>query len=186
MVEGPNNNIGMRALVDRMRGVPRDVQMELPLDLPSARRTELMLKAKEFARAMPAKLGAGLLFKVGVPMVAATTPAVLRMVSHDDDPGIIPSLVVGSALGGTWGALVGGLIPQRSIDGVRATRLRSAGVGASKGIVMAPAVAIVSNLVADWLTKPIQEDLDKARERAQGDATDGTARPMGPNEIAPP
>ncbi|MCW2928222.1 MAG: hypothetical protein JWM86_2190 [Thermoleophilia bacterium] len=178
MVEGPNNH-GVRALVERLRGTPHDVQLELPLGLPSARRVEFIQKAKEFAHAMPAKLGAGLLFKVGVPMVAATTPAVLSLVSHDEDPGIVPSLLVGSALGGTWGALVGGLIPARSVDGIRASRLRSAGMGASKGIVMAPAVAIVSNLVADWLTKPIQEDLDRARERARAAAATDAPVPRG-------
>lgn len=140
-------------------------QLALPLEVPGERRYQLVRNAREFATGFAPKLGSKLLMKVGVPVVAATTPAVIRMLEQGWEDEIVPNLLVGSALGGAWGAAVGALIPRTS-DGVRISRVRSMGKSAAGGVVLAPAVALASKYVADFLTGPLERDRERAENRA--------------------
>ena len=163
MVQGPANN-GVNFFERIFSREPK--QLMLPLDIPNERKHRLIKGAKDFATGFAPKLGASLLMKVGVPMVAATTPAVIRLVGKDHwEDEIVPNLLVGSALGGAWGAAVGALIPRTS-EGVRISRVRSIGTGAAGGILLAPAVALASKYVADFLTAPLEKAKDRAEDRA--------------------
>lgn len=167
MIEVPRaTNASMLARI--FRSTPE--QLRLPLEVPGATRHRLMQHARDFATGFAPKLGATMLMRVGVPMVAATTPVVIRMLDPEREDGVVANLLVGSALGGAWGAAVGALIP-RTADGIRVSRIRSAGSGAAAGVVLAPAVALASKYVADWLTAP----LEGARERAEDRARDAEA-----------
>lgn len=153
-------------------------QLRLPMEVPGERRYQLIKAAKDFGTSFGPRLGSRLLFKIGTPMVAATTPAVIRMLDRGWEDDIVPNLLVGSALGGAWGAAVGALLPFNG-DGVRISRLKSIGGAAAGGIVMAPAVALASKYVADWLTSPLERARDRAEDRADEaeqeleDASDG-------------
>lgn len=140
-------------------------QLRLPMDVPGERRYRLIKAAKDFGTSFAPRLGSKLLFKIGTPMVAATTPAVIRMLDQGWEDEIVPNLLVGSALGGAWGAAVGALLPFNG-DGVRISRLKSIGGAAAGGIVMAPAIALASKYVADWLTSPLEQERDRAEDRA--------------------
>lgn len=145
----------------RLRPLPYR-QLELPLDgVPNARLRELRGAAKEFAFGFAPRLGSKLLMRFGVPMVGAMTPVAIGALAPSLQDDWRTNLAVGSGLGGAWGAAVGAMLPF-SDAGVRIPRLRSAGVGAAAGIVMAPAVAAVSKYAVDWLTSPIR---DQPRER---------------------
>lgn len=148
-------------LWERLRPAPYR-QLELPLEgVPSARLAELRGAAAEFAFGFAPRLGAKLLMRFGVPMVGAMTPvAIGALAPHVQDDWRV-NLAVGSGLGGAWGAAVGAVLPFRD-SGERIPRLRSAGMGAAAGVVMAPAVAAVSKYAVDWLTSPIRE---RPRER---------------------
>ena len=140
-------------------------QLRLPMEVPGERKYKLIRAAKDFGTSFAPRLGSKLLFKIGTPMVAATTPAVIRLLDQGWEDELVPNLLVGSALGGAWGAAVGALLPFD--DGVRISRLKSVGGGAAGGIVMAPAVALASKYVADWLTSPLERARDNAEDRAE-------------------
>ncbi|MCB0879918.1 MAG: hypothetical protein KDC46_13180 [Thermoleophilia bacterium] len=136
----------------------RSAQLELPFEgLPSARRLRFQDNLKEFAFGFAPRLGSQLLMRIGTPMVAATTPLVIDTLAPEHSDDWTWNLAVGSGLGGAWGAMVGGLLPF-SGAGERIPRIKSAGVGAASGIVLAPAVAAVSKYVVDWITTPIRGD----------------------------
>lgn len=169
-------------------------QLRLPMEIPGERKARFVRVAKEFGTSFAPKLGSKLLMKVGVPMVAATTPAVIRVLDQGWEDEIVANLLVGSALGGAWGAAVGALLPFD--DGVRIPRLRSIGGGAAGGVLMAPAVALASKYVADWLTSPLERARDDARDRAEEaeqeleDASNGEpprqpGATMSPRGVAP-
>lgn len=136
---------------------PRSEQLMLPFDVDGDQTHKVLRHTRDFARGFGPRLGAQLLMRVGVPMVAATTPAVIRTLDDDLADNMVPNLLVGSALGGAWGAAVGTLIPLNSA-GVRVSRIRSAGSGAAGGILLAPAVAMASKLALDWVASPIRDD----------------------------
>jgi hypothetical protein len=126
-------------------------QLELPLEgVPSLRRVQLREGIKEFATGFAPRLGSQLLMRLGVPMVAAATPLAIRMFAPEQQDDWKFNLLVGSGLGGAWGAMVGAALPF-SGAGDRIPRLRAAGLGAAGGIVMAPAIAAVSKGVVDWI-----------------------------------
>jgi hypothetical protein len=136
----------------------KPVQPELPLEgLPSMRRARLQGQLKAFATGFGPRLGSQLLMRFGVPMVGATTPMVVGMFAPDSKHDWALNLVVGSGLGGLWGAGVGALLPFGGA-GTRIPRVRAAGMGAASGIVLAPAVAAVSKYVTDWVTSPLRDD----------------------------
>lgn len=153
MVRGPGNTTPQ--LLTRI--IAREgEQLRLPLDVPGERRHQLIRHARDFATGFAPRLGSKLLMRVGVPMVAATTPAVIRMIDRGWEDDMVPNLLVGAGLGGGWGAMVGALIP-RNAAGVPISRLRSVGSGAAGGVLLAPAVAMVSKFVADWATSPLRD-----------------------------
>lgn len=153
----------------------KPVQLELPIDgLPSMRRHRIVHALKDFGTGLGPRLGANLLMRVGTPMVAATTPAVIEVLAPQYRDNIVANLVAGSALGGVWGAGVGAVLPFDGA-GTRISRVRSTGMGAAGGIVLAPAVAIASKYVVDWITAPIVRDRDKAE--AEVDAAGNAANP---------
>lgn len=162
MVEGPRTSTPSRIgrLFDR-----EAKQLRLPLEIPGERQARVARAARDFATGFAPRLGSKLLMRVGVPMVAATTPAVIRMLDRGWEDQMVPNLLVGSGLGGAWGALVGAAIPRTSA-GVRVSRIRAAGSGAAGGVLLAPAVAMVSKLVADWATSPLQRAKQDLAERS--------------------
>ncbi len=147
----------------------RAVQLELPLEgLPSARRQRMVHALKDFGTGLGPRLGSNLLMRVGTPMVAATTPVALELFAPEYRDSIVANLVAGSALGGVWGAGVGAMLPFDG-SGARIGSVRSAGMGAAGGIVLAPAVAIASKYVVDWITAPIVRDRDEAQAEVASD-----------------
>lgn len=150
---------GRQTITNWRQVLPRHTgQLELPLDgLASARRLRFQANLKEFAFGFAPRLGSKLLMRVGVPMVAATTPVAIGMFAPDKQDEFWWNLGVGTGLGGAWGAAVGGLLPF-SGGGERISRFKSMGRGAASGMLMAPAVAIVSKYVVDWITTPIRAD----------------------------
>lgn len=143
-----------------------DIQLELPLEgLPSAGRQRFINAMKDFGTGFGPRLGWSLLMRVGTPMVAATTPVAIELLAPQYRDSIVANLVAGSALGGVWGAGVGAALPYNGA-GTRISRVRSAGMGAAGGIVLAPAVAIASKYVVDWITDPIVRDRDEAEAEA--------------------
>ncbi len=150
----------------------KEVQLELPLEgLPSATRQRLMRTMKDFGTGFGPRLGSHLLMRIGTPMVAAATPVAIEVLAPQYRDSIVANLLAGSAVGGVWGAGVGAMLP---FDGVgsRISRVRAAGLGAAGGIVLAPAVAIASKYVVDWITAPIVRDRDEAE--AEADAANAT------------
>jgi hypothetical protein len=145
------------------RGGPE--QLRLPMEVPGEARMKFFRAAKDFATGFAPKLGSKLLMRFGIPMVAATTPVAIRLLNPEWEDEIVPNLLVGSALGGAWGAAVGAMLPFTEA-GVKVSRLRSAGTGAAGGILLAPAVALASKYVADWLTSPLEKARDRAEDRA--------------------
>lgn len=132
-------------------------QLELPLEgLPSTRRLRMQAGLREFTTGFAPRLGQKLLMRFGVPMVAATTPVAIGMMLPDKRDDVWFNLAIGSGLGGAWGAMVGGLLPYNGA-GDRIGRIKSTGRGAASGIVLAPAVAVVSKYVVDWITEPIRD-----------------------------
>jgi hypothetical protein len=158
-------------------------QLRLPMDVPGETRIKFFRAAKDFATGFGPKLGSKLLMKFGVPMGAATTPVAIRLIHPDWEDQVVPNLLVGSALGGAWGAAVGAMLPFTEA-GVKVSRLRSAGTGAAGGILLAPAVALASKYVADWLTSPLEKARDKAEDRAD-DAERELEQSKQPDEPAP-
>lgn len=155
-----------------------NVQLELPLEgLPSAGRQRFVKAMKDFGTGFGPRVGSHLLMRIGTPMVAATTPAVIEVLAPQHRDNIVANLVTGSALGGVWGAGVGAMLPFDG-TGSRIPRVRSAGLGAAGGIVLAPAVAIASKYVVDWITAPIVRDRDDAEAEVNA-ASDATAPPAG-------
>jgi hypothetical protein len=133
-------------------------QLELPYEgMPNSTRLRLQAAAKEFATGLAPRLGSQLLMRFGVPMVGAITPVAIGMFAPQYQDDWRANLIAGSGLGGAWGAMVGGILPFNGV-GERIPRLRSAGVGAAAGIVMAPAIAAVSKYAVDWLTSPLREE----------------------------
>lgn len=138
-------------------------QLTLPLEgMPSERWLRLQRAAKDFAGGFAPRFGQRALMRFGVPMVAAATPLAIGMFAPQRQDDWRANLLVGSGMGGAWGALVGGMLPFDG-SGVRISRVKSAGMAAAGGIVMAPAVAAVSKYVVDWLTSPIRGE-DAQRE----------------------
>jgi hypothetical protein len=158
LVEAPRQHDGAASLWRRVLGRERSVQLELPLEgVRSARTSRWISNTRTFATSFGPQLGANLLMRVGVPMVAATTPAVIDLVAPEHSDELPANLLVGSALGGAWGAMVGAAIPLDG-NGVRISRFQSAGRAAAGGVLLAPAVAMVSKLVVDRITDPILPD----------------------------
>ncbi|MCW2922516.1 MAG: hypothetical protein JWL76_2390 [Thermoleophilia bacterium] len=145
----------------------KEVQLELPLEgLPSARKQRLINAMKDFGTGFGPRLGAKLLMRIGTPMVAATTPVAIELLAPQYRDDVVANLLAGSALGGVWGAGVGAMLPFGG-DGARISRVKSAGMGAAGGIVLAPAVAIASKYVVDWITAPIVRDRDQAEAEVE-------------------
>ena len=165
---------GQRQITSLRDVLPRrTAQLELPLEgLPSSRRLKFQANFKEFAFGFAPRLGSRLLMRVGVPMVATTTPIVISSFAPDHTDDWAWNLAVGSGLGGAWGAMVGGMLPF-SAYGERIPRLKSAGLGAAGGIVLAPAVAAVSKYVVDWITAPIRPG-DERQDRPRTDGAAGS------------
>jgi hypothetical protein len=162
MVTPPANQVSVLTRLLRDTGPE---QLRLPMEVPGEAKTKFFRAAKDFATGFTPKLGSKLLMKFGIPMVAATTPVVIRLINPDWEDEVMPNLLIGSALGGAWGAAVGAMLPFTEA-GVKVSRLRSAGTGAAGGILLAPAVALASKYVADWLTSPIERARDNAEDRA--------------------
>jgi hypothetical protein len=152
-----------------------EVQLELPLDFPSARRARFVNALKDFGTGFGPRLGAKLLMRIGTPMVAATTPVAIELLAPQYRDNVAANLVAGSALGGVWGAGVGAMLPFGG-DGVRISRVKSAGMGAASGMLLAPAVAIASKYVVDWITAPIVRDRDEAEAEVEA-ANDASEAP---------
>jgi hypothetical protein len=137
-------------------------QLELPLDgVRSARSTAVRRSIRELVTGFAPRLGANLLMRIGVPMVAATTPVAIGMLAPHRRDDLWANLAVGSGLGGAWGAMVGAALPFTG-EGLRISRLRASASGAAMGMAMAPAVTVVSKYVADWITSPLRVDDDEA------------------------
>jgi hypothetical protein len=111
--------------------------------------------ARQFIATVPARVGSGLLFQVGVPVVTATTPAVISIFDRNGHDSLLENLVIGTGIGGAWGAMVGAAIPGKTMEGVHIPRIRGAGAGMARGMLIAPAVSIVAKYVADIITRPI-------------------------------
>lgn len=166
---------------------PDGEQLRLPFEVPAERGAVARAKAGEWLKTFAPKAGSTLLMRVGVPMVAATTPAVLDAIDGDGEHSILQNLVVGSGLGGAWGAMVGAAIPTVSPE-QSMRRLRSSAKGAGAGIVLAPAVAIVSKYVVDWMTSPLRSDLERqeaATEAARTESATGEPAPPKPTPWVP-
>lgn len=148
---------------------PAHRQLELPLQgIPSTRLQELRVAGREFAFGFAPRLGSRMLMRFGVPMVGAMTPVAIGAFAPTLQDDWRANLAVGSGLGGAWGAAVGAALPF-SEAGNRVPRLRSAGMGAAAGVVMAPAVAAVTKYAVDWVTSPLRErpdETDTSREPA--------------------
>lgn len=108
----------------------------------------LALRARDFVTGFTPKLGASFLMRIGVPTVAATTPAVISVVAPGRQGDFSSNLIAGSILGGVWGAAVGAAFPFGR-GGMRVPRVAAAGSGAASGVLLAPAVAAVSSWVAE-------------------------------------
>ncbi len=144
-----------------------EVQLELPIEgLPSARKQRVFKAMKDFGTGFGPRLGSHLLMRIGTPMVAATTPVAIELLAPQYRDSIAANLLAGSAVGGVWGAGVGAMLPFDGA-GVRISRVRSTGMGAAGGIVLAPAVAIASKYVVDWITAPIARDRDAAEAEVE-------------------
>jgi hypothetical protein len=137
------------------RGPVPGEQMQLPMDVPGEHTIALRRAAGQLAATIPSRLGSGMLFRVGVPVVAATTPAVISVFDRSGQDNLLENLAVGTGLGGAWGAMVGAAIPGRTLEGVHVPRLRGAATGMARGMLLAPAVSLVSKYVADVITRPI-------------------------------
>lgn len=162
MVDGPRiHEPGTWLRIIRREGE----QLTLPLDVPGMRQAQLLHHARDFATGFGPRLGSKFLMRIGTPAVAATTPAVIRLIDKGWEDEWAANMLVGSALGGGWGAAVGALIP-RNGDGVRVSRIRSAGTGAAGGVLLAPAVALASKWVADLITSPLERARDEAKDEA--------------------
>lgn len=160
--------------------VRKEVQLELPLDgMPSARKQRFITAMKDFGTGLGPRLGAKLLMRIGTPMVAATTPVAIELLAPQHRDNLVANLLAGSALGGVWGAGVGAALPFGG-DGVRISRVKSAGMGAAGGIVLAPAVAIASKYVVDWITAPIVRDRDEAEAEVEANDEAQTRAPATP------
>ncbi|MCW2922929.1 MAG: hypothetical protein JWM98_333 [Thermoleophilia bacterium] len=159
MTVTPHNGLRQRIWEHRH---PDGEQLHLPFDVPGAGTAKLRERASVFLHDFAPKAGSNVLMRVGVPMVAATTPVVLDLIDTDGDHSILQNLAVGAGLGGAWGAMVGAtFVTAPAEQSMR--RLRSSAKGAAAGIVLAPAVAIVSKYVVDWVTRPIRHDLEVER-----------------------
>ena len=147
------------AIADAAKGPP-----------PAAEMLGKMPRAKEFAKAMGVRALWTLFMQVGTPVVAVTAPFLIERIDGNARNNLTANLVVGSALGGAWGALVGATIPVNHA-GVRIPRIKAMGLGAGAGLVLAPAVAGMSRLVVTWFVKPGEE----AAAAATADAKAGQA-----------
>ena len=172
LVDGPRQATAAHSLWDRVLGRPQHLQLELPLEgVPSEARAKFLSGVKDFSRGFGPKVGHLLLMRIGTPMVAATTPLAVELVAPHYRDGIVPNLIAGSALGGVWGAAVGAVLPFDG-QGNRISRVKSAGMAAAGGVLLAPAVAIASKYVVDWITAPIASDRDAAEADAEAAKTD--------------
>jgi hypothetical protein len=155
MVE-PTSHARQRALDSLLRRGPR--QLELPLEgIPSTRTLQTRAAVREFTTGFAPRLGSQLLMRVGVPMAGAMSPVAIGTFAPHLQDDWRANLLVGSGLGGAWGAMVGATLPFSPV-GERMPRLRAAGIGAATGIVMAPAVAAVSKYVVGWITSPLRDE----------------------------
>jgi hypothetical protein len=139
------------------RGPVPGEQLRLPMDVPGEHTASLRKVTKQFAATLPTRIGSNVLFKVGVPLIAATTPAVISVFDHDGEHGWFANLAVGTGLGGAWGAMVGATIPQKTMEGVRIPRINASANGMAKGLLMAPMYSVFAKLVVDVVTRPIDE-----------------------------
>ena len=157
----------------------KEVQLELPLEgLPSAGRQRFVKAMKDFGTGFGPRLGSHLLMRIGTPMVAAATPVTLEVLAPQYRDSVVANLAAGSAVGGLWGAGVGAMLPFDG-TGTRISRVRAAGMGAAGGIVLAPAVAIASKYVVDWITAPIVRDRDVAEAEVEA-ANETATAPSAP------
>lgn len=161
MVE-PTRNPMSRLLDEILQRGTR--QLELPLEgIESARSVRIKAALKSTATSFMPQLGANILMRMGIPMVAATTPIAISIFAPQHRDGLVTNLAAGSALGGAWGAIVGAALPYGGA-GERISRSTAIGRGAATGVVLAPAIAVVSKYVVDWVTSPVRANVTGERK----------------------